>query len=387
MIDTLKGLRLAGIAVIAAVVAPEVLSSPPPPNVTAALAAGLQAVAMAVLVAFTVAFWFATGERSNGPRRALLLLAIQTLCALATSAELLLVIAAELPLLFGSARARLLFVALALVMTALYAFTAAVVAYADLPVPADAPPIALEAVAMLAWACFAYACGAIAAEQRQQRDRILALNTELAAASAELADRSRLVERLAISRELHDSAGHTLTALIVQLEVARKLLEEGRPRLAVERAVGLARSTLEQVRGSVDTLRQPRLADLVEGLEELSRTALGIEVVLSLASPLPPLAPARAHALYRCAQEGITNAVRHSGARRIVISAQALDGGVALQLSDDGVGRDAFVPGNGLTGLRERIESLEGTLVIETAAGRGFRIAAWVPASATEIDA
>jgi|SRR6267142_720768 len=89
--------------------------------------------------------------------------------------------------------------------------------------------------------------------------------------------------------------------------------------------------------------------------------------------------PAKAHAVFRCVQEAITNAVRHARARNLWIHLiQSLDG-LDVRISDDGDGGADVKPGHGLKGMRERLEAVGGWLKVQAAPGRGFTIEAWVP--------
>jgi len=96
-------------------------------------------------------------------------------------------------------------------------------------------------------------------------------------------------------------------------------------------------------------------------------------------SPLNVEDPERAHVLLRCTQEIITNAVRHAGARNLWIKVRREAGGVSLEARDDGTGNDGIVVGNGLRGMRERLQQCGGELQIQTRRGEGFCLRATVP--------
>ena len=89
--------------------------------------------------------------------------------------------------------------------------------------------------------------------------------------------------------------------------------------------------------------------------------------------------PQRALAVLRCAQEVATNAARHSQARNLWLELEPLDGVLELRARDDGCGVAELRPGNGLRGMRERLESAGGSLIVETAAGKGFTLKARLP--------
>ena len=93
--------------------------------------------------------------------------------------------------------------------------------------------------------------------------------------------------------------------------------------------------------------------------------------------------PLRAQVLLRCAQEMITNSVRHARARNLWISLVPDENGVAMIARDDGRGVEAVEAGNGLKGMAERLKQLGGELRIETSPGAGFALRAWVPVETT----
>jgi signal transduction histidine kinase len=204
-------------------------------------------------------------------------------------------------------------------------------------------------------------------------------NRELTAAQAILANTVRNAERMRISRELHDAWGHELTALGLQLEIASHVAEPGRANEHVLQARGLASALLGKVRDVVATLREAERSDLKDGLEALVRSVPRPAIHLDL-SPDVRVSPAQAHALIRCAQEAVTNAVRHAQASNLWLKVSSDGEGVRLVARDDGSARPAASPpGSGLVGMRERVESLGGRLAVRTGADFGFTVEAWLP--------
>ena len=204
-------------------------------------------------------------------------------------------------------------------------------------------------------------------------------NRELRAAQAIIATNVRDAERLRISRELHDAWGHELTALGLQLEIASHVDEPGRAKDHVLQAKGLAGALLAKVRDVVATLREAERCDLRDSLEALARSVPRPVVHLDIA-PGIRVSPAQAHALARCAQEAVTNAVRHAEAANLWLQL-ALDGdGVRLVARNDGKARPAGAQtGSGLVGMRERLETLGGRLAVRTGGESGFTLEAWLP--------
>ena len=220
---------------------------------------------------------------------------------------------------------------------------------------------------------------------RRQAETARALaqtNRELRSAQAIIANTARNAERLRISRELHDAWGHELTALGLQLEIASHVTEPGRANDHVRQAKGLARSLLSNVRDVVGTLREAERCDLKETLEALAKSVPSPQVHVEIASDVR-VGPEQAHALTRCAQEAITNAVKHADASNLWLQVTPEENGVRLVARNDGSPRPAASPpGSGLLGMRERVESLGGKLAVRTGIDLGFTVDAWLPSGA-----
>ncbi|GGI05142.1 hypothetical protein GCM10011354_12620 [Egicoccus halophilus] len=212
------------------------------------------------------------------------------------------------------------------------------------------------------------------------RERLAEVNTQLEAAQAMLAADSRNEERLRIARELHDLVGHQLTALTLNLEVATHQHGPAQ-QAAVDRARGLAKELLGDVRAAVGELRHPApsVRAAVEAIAlQVPRPHVHVEVDDDVA-----VDPERAAALVRCLQEMVTNAVRHSDADNLWLRIeQDPTGTLTVSARDDGRGADRVVAGNGLTGMGERLGALGGELQWTTGPQQGFALAARLPATA-----
>jgi signal transduction histidine kinase len=125
-------------------------------------------------------------------------------------------------------------------------------------------------------------------------------------------------------------------------------------------------------------MKQGRATDIADGLARLAETvpvpAVHVEV-----PPGIQVDPRSSHALLRCAQEFVTNSIRHAGARNVWIALRAGAAELELTARDDGVGTRELRPGGGLSGLRERLEELGGSLAVDAGAA-GFSLRATVPA-------
>lgn len=212
------------------------------------------------------------------------------------------------------------------------------------------------------------------ATRAERANRELAqVNAHLLATRSLLEEGARDGERLRLSRELHDVAGHSLTALKLHLELAQRLPEPEQRQQRVGAALALADALLEDIRGVVGQLRRYDGVDLPAALAMLCAGFPGVEIDLEVAADLRLGQVERAEALLRVVQEALTNAVRHGRARRIAVRVQRDGDRVRVRVTDDGRGRLPLRHGNGLTGMAERLAGHGGTLQL-AAAGAGTGI-------------
>lgn len=197
----------------------------------------------------------------------------------------------------------------------------------------------------------------------------------------QLADAAVAEERLRFSRDLHDLLGHTLSVVVVKSEAVRRLVDSD-PVAAVAHAAdieAIGRRALADVRDAVTGYRSMRLADALSA----ARAALAAaDIELEIAVPEDALGAQADALLGWVVREGTTNVLRHSGARRCRIIVTAARGIARIEITDDG--RGAAAPeGDGLAGLRERLQSLGGEISARST-DEGFRLAATVPDQSSE---
>ncbi len=221
-----------------------------------------------------------------------------------------------------------------------------------------------------------------AARQIRARNELARANAELRATQALLADSSRMAERARISDELHDLLGHHLTALSLQLEAASHQAQGG-ARESMERARSLAKLLLSDVREAVRSVRGRGRLDLAKALAPIVEEIPRPRVHLDLPADLEVTNPEHAHALVRCVQEIVTNAARHGGAENLWIDFRPAADGLEVRARDDGRGAEEVTPGQGLVGMRRRLEELGGRLQVTSEPGAGFRVEAWIPLRGT----
>lgn len=318
-------------------------------------------------------------HQSPTPLRKTLLMLGQLICALAACAAfdegaqpVLLVIVASQAAMLLSRPQLLLFLLL------LNAALAAIL-LAHNP---EAPLLRVLAAlgAYIGFQLFAVLIASYAQAAGQARDEALRLNAELNATRELLAEGARADERLRLSRELHDVAGHKLTALKLQLGLfERRAPPELKPPLSALH--GLADELLTDVRAVASALRHHEGIDLHAALSALARAFPQPQVRLLLDERARAPDIARAEALLRVAQEALANAARHAGARTVTLRLREDSGGLSLEVQDDGRGLAGAAEGNGLTGMRERLAALGGSLSLETAEGGGLRLTATLPSA------
>ncbi len=232
-------------------------------------------------------------------------------------------------------------------------------------------------------------------EADQEVVEALAAHAALAVVNAQRHERSRELsiaeERTRLARDLHDSVTQTLFSLSLSAETAATLAGS-QPRLAAEldRLRTLAATAKEELRALVDTLRPADLGPdglatalrrRVELLRRVHDGNIRIDAAGGRAGVRRPLVDTE---LFKVATEALSNALQHSGARRVDVSLGATDTGVRLTVRDDGQGFDPARTGRGggqlgLTSMRERVDALGGTLHLQSALGKGTVVVAEVP--------
>lgn len=201
----------------------------------------------------------------------------------------------------------------------------------------------------------------------------------LATAHVLLSERSRSEERLRIARDLHDAIGHQLTALSLNLEVASHLAA-GPVAEPVAKSRDLAREVLRDIREVVSQLRDPS-PDLVAELQRLAQVITSPRTKVDVDPAIEALPTEVRQVVFRVVQEAVTNAVRHSAASHAWVIVRLHRDDVFITVRDDGAGVADLEPGNGLSGMRERVESIGGTLSWESVPGGGFTLSARMPAN------
>ena len=244
-------------------------------------------------------------------------------------------------------------------------------------------------VAILFTMIFTY----VAARETEARGKIESLAEQLQHANQQLREYAVQVEELAttkernrLAREIHDSLGHYLTVINVQLSAAQAVLQTDpvKAQDALAKSQKLTQDGLQEIRRSVAALRESPInnrpvVEAITGLAAENREA-GIVTEMVVYGEPHGLDPRINLTLYRIAQEGLTNARKHARASRIDVTLDfTQETAVSLTISDNGIGSPQADGGFGLLGLRERVQLLGGSLAVETAVRQGFTLHVTLP--------
>ncbi len=262
------------------------------------------------------------------------------------------------------------------------AFAAILLLRWQLPLPWALPTL----VAYVAFQMFAVLVLRYAEASKRMAEQLMQVNAQLLSTRALLSEAARDQERLRLSRELHDVAGHKLTALKLNLRSLNNHPElKDCPEL--DTSARLAGELLDELRALASQLRQHDGIDLTTGIRQLAeplpRPQLHLEIKPELRIPRTD----QAEVILRTVQEGLTNAARHSNATDAWLKLYREQGSqqgrqqdnLVLEFTDNGRLDGELVPGDGLTGMRERIEALDGELQLRTNMRGGLELTARLP--------
>jgi signal transduction histidine kinase len=220
--------------------------------------------------------------------------------------------------------------------------------------------------------------------QRSQHEQLIEANQKLreyALASEKLAQTQ---ERNRLARELHDTLAHTLSSSSVQLEAIKALFDRDpdEAKKMLSKTLENTKNGLAETRRALIDLRSSELEayGLTQAIKNMVSSAAdrsGFETEFHLEKELDMLPEDITHCLYRCAQEAVENTLRHANAKNVIVNLMAEGEDVVMSIKDNGKGFDPQGLGKehlGIRGMRERVEILGGTLVIESAKNLGTEI-------------
>lgn len=202
-------------------------------------------------------------------------------------------------------------------------------------------------------------------------------SSKLQLAHEEIEQLAKVAERERIARDLHDVLGHTLSVIVLKSELASRLIVTDTKRAATEIAdvESIARKALSEVRDAITGYRAEGLAAEINRAQRALEAA-GVNLICE--ETLPALKPAEETVMSLALREAVTNVVRHAQAKHCYMRFVIVDGTTALVVEDDGRG-GIRAEGNGLRGMRERIEALGGRFAID--GSRGTRITIELPSA------
>ncbi|MGG4152594.1 sensor histidine kinase [Peribacillus muralis] len=210
-------------------------------------------------------------------------------------------------------------------------------------------------------------------------EELSAAHQQLQSYSQEVEEAARIRERNRIAREIHDTVGHKMTALFVQMELADELIKydlvKTKDTLKVCR--DLAQGALEEVRFSVRALKVEEEAAFLPSVRRLLDDfyqSTSLRSTLDLRGDPSNIPSALQLTIIRLIQESLTNAKRHGDASMSAIKLDCLPEKVLINIEDNGKGTSVIIPGFGLKNMKDRIFEMGGELLYESAVNQGFRI-------------
>lgn len=211
--------------------------------------------------------------------------------------------------------------------------------------------------------------------------------------------RAQEEERARVSRELHDQAGQALTALHYGLGRVQRLTQESVVAVELQRLVALAAETGRQIAALARDLRPAVLDDLglIPALRSYTREfseRIALPIDFSISGSIPRLSPEAETTVFRVVQEALTNVAKHAGAHHAYVELAIQEDRLQVAVRDDGCGfnprsvtrqgqsQKGSRPGLGLAGIKERVQLLGGTLMIDTEEGKGTQLIVTFPVNA-----
>lgn len=236
---------------------------------------------------------------------------------------------------------------------------------------------AVGAVPLIGFQLFAFVSVSLAIAHRQAHLSLARANMELSATQALLADTARRNERLRISRDLHDRLGHNLAALNLRLELASHVppSQAGRE---IEASHEISKLLSKDIREAVAQYRAAETVDIASLVADMQAKLPGVRILLEGMQTIDTNSSAFVEAMVRTIQEAVTNSIKHGEAQQVTILVEQMDSGILVRIGDNGKGCENFEHGVGLTGMKERLETVGGHLKILTPA-EGFGLEFTLP--------
>jgi signal transduction histidine kinase len=223
--------------------------------------------------------------------------------------------------------------------------------------------------------------------ERKTQEKLAQAHSQLRQYSLQIEELAALQERNRIAREIHDSLGHALTSLNVQIQTGLKLLKRS-PEEAhafLEQAQQLGMMAMQEVRQSVSTLRaderpEPPFQEAIATLLQEFRQSTGLPITSSIYLTTC-LSPQITRTLFRLTQEALTNICKHAEATEVQLNLKTESNQVYLAINDNGRGFSypQITSGYGLQGMKERVAAMNGNFHLQTSPGQGCQITITLP--------
>nr|WP_276575914.1 sensor histidine kinase [Oceanirhabdus seepicola] len=221
---------------------------------------------------------------------------------------------------------------------------------------------------------------------RISEEKLIKANNELKSYSNTIEELAVLRERTRVSRELHDSVGHALSTLCIQLKAVETIFIN-EPELAknmLGKNITYVENTLDSIRRTVRELK-PKELEIYDGIMAMEKMIksfeekTGIKVRFIVSKEKWGLHSEQSHNLYRILQEGLSNSLKHGKVNNITVSMQFLKEKLYVNIKDDGIGCDKVSSSFGLEGISERVKEMDGTVEYYTEKEKGFSICLTIP--------
>lgn len=217
------------------------------------------------------------------------------------------------------------------------------------------------------------------------------LIVELKDKTIQLEQLATVKERNRIAGEIHDTVGHTLTAVLVTLEAGRMVVQKDQKKAleSMETAREQVKKGLNEIRDSVKAIKsghflQDTESAILSTLKEMEKDLnISIKHCFNVNKPLSPM---QCHFFLRIIQEAVTNGIRHGNASKFDLSLQQNGGFFEMSIQDNGKGTDRVTPGFGLNNMMERVRAIQGILETSSEPGNGFCISVKLPVESGDME-
>lgn len=233
--------------------------------------------------------------------------------------------------------------------------------------------------------------------QLNERIRFKKLNNELNEAYDKLKEYSTRVEELTITKErgrvaseIHDSLGHSLTALIMHLDFLENMVDKDteKRKEVIYRCQNLARDSMQGLRKAVYTLNEESkgkgLKTSINELIDNFSASDEVTVILNMEESIESTSPDIKNIIYRTVMEGLTNSIKHVKATKILIDIYQIKDGIKFKIKDNGSGCKEIIRGNGLSNIEKRIREVHGKVTFSSNENKGFLVDVYIPLKEAE---